>query len=564
MLKPSMHSVVYQIWPRSFKDSNGDGIGDIQGIISKLDYLKDLGINFIWLSPVFKSPNHDYGYDISDYYSIQEEFGTLADFEELIHQANLRKIGLLLDLVANHTSDEHPWYQAALKDKNSKYRDYYVFREGEKGKEPNNWISLFGGSAWSLVEGNTYSLNLFTPQQKDLNWENPEVRQEFAQVIKFWLNKGISGFRMDVINMIAKEAGYPSYQAHKKGYQFAKEKFVSLPKSHVYLQELYEAVLKDVPGLFVGEGLLINPNSAALYSGFNSQELDLMFHFDLAMLGCGPLGKYDFRKLYRWNVRDFKDIYFKWQLESQKQGFMMGNFLSNHDQPRAVSRYGNDKEYHVESAKLLSTLTLMSKGTPFIYQGEEIGMTNLKLEPQDWKDFEAINDYEVLQSMMHLPASLALSVIQKMTRDQARTPMQWDADAKAGFTTGQPWMVVNPNTEEINVKAQENDPASILAYTKQLIQLYQSHPVFCFGDFEPVLYTHKQMIGFVRKDTQKQYLILLNMSRHVATFKAEDTWCQASWVLSNLETSGPMVEKMVFAPYEARILEITLVDKGAT
>lgn len=562
MLKPSQHSLIYQIWPRSFKDSNGDGIGDLKGIIESLDYLHDLGVDYLWLSPVYVSPNHDYGYDIQDYTQINPEFGTMDDFEKLIQEAKQRNMGIIMDWVANHTSDQHPWYQEALLNPDSDKRDYYFFREGKDGKEPNNWISLFGGSAWTLVDKNTYSLNLFTPQQKDLNWANPKVREGMQEVLRFWFNKGVSGFRMDVVNIIAKEPGLSDQDPHKKGYQFAKDRFVSLPLSHTYLNEVYEKVLKNQKGLFIGEGLLINPESATRYSGLNTHELDLMFHFDLALLGCGPLGKYDFRKFYRWNTLEFKKIFFTWQEASVHQEFMLGNFLSNHDQPRAVSRYGDDKRYHKESAKALMALTLFSKGTPFIYQGEEIGMTNLKLEPNEWKDFEAINDYTVLQTMMHLPASLAKKVIQKMTRDQARTPMQWSSQEYAGFSTQKPWIKLNPNYVSINVEDQLNDSQSILSFTKEAIKLFKSHDVWTFGSFKPYLIKHKQMIVFERSTAKDCFIVLINLSKKAAMFKPESEWLEAELRLTNRFNSGPMEAKMVFAPYECRVLQVKARDKS--
>lgn len=553
MLKNKIHSVVYQIWPRSFMDSNHDGIGDLQGIISKLDYLQNLGVDIIWLSPVYTSPNHDYGYDISDYYAINPEFGSMADMEELIEEAKKRNIDIIMDLVANHTSDQHEWFQEALKNKKSDKRDYYFFKEGKENKEPNNWISLFGGSAWTQHEDNLYSLNLFTPSQKDLNWENHKVRQEIYKIIDFWQRKGIKGFRMDVINLIAKKEGLPSYNAEKKGYQFAKDYIVSLDKSHAYIQEMYEKVLKSDEHLYVGEGVLINPLSASHYCGYQSHELDSMFHFDLALIGCGPLGKYDFRKLYKWTIREFKDIYFKWQIASVEKQFSLGNFLSNHDQPRAVSRFGDDQNYHDESSKCLLTLNFVSKGTPYLYQGEEIGMTNCAFEIDEWKDFEAINDYKVLKEMMHLPAFIAKKVIQKMTRDHARTPMQWRRDKYAGFSDVLPWIKVNPNTETINVETQMDDEYSILSYTKKLIQLYKSDSLFAFGNIEAVLYTHKQMLGIKRFDDKHAYLILMNLSNKYANFKCESEWLEMSLILTNLNNKAQLQEKMIFAPYEVRI-----------
>lgn len=557
MKKSSIHSVVYQIWPRSFNDSNDDGIGDIQGIIQKLDYLKYLGIDQIWLSPVFVSPNKDYGYDIQDYYNIQPEFGSLEDMDILISESKKRDIKIIMDLVANHTSDQHPWFQEALKDKNSKYRDFYFFREGKNNQEPNNWISLFGGSAWTKVknEDNMYYLSLFTPQQTDLNWENPEVRSEIEKILRFWLERGISGFRMDVINIISKKEGLPDKNPHKKGYQFADDYIVSREKSHEYIQEMYDNVLKDYPGLFIGEGLLISPEQAKRYCGSDSKELDLMFHFDTMLIGCGPLGKYDFRKLYRWSIKEFKEIYFKWQLASINHDFYLGNFLSNHDNGRAVSRFGNDKAFHNVSAKALLSLIFMSRGTPFIYQGEEIGMTNIKLDVEDWKDFEAINDYEVLQTMMHLPKGIAKRVIQKMTRDQARTPMQWSDSDYGGFSNVKPWMIVNPNYSYINVSHQQVDNNSILNFTKLCIELYKKDPCFAFGQIEPLYLEHKQLLAFRRFNESTEYVVYINMSNKYIHFKLNNEYINKELVLSNY--SNPLlIEKMIMRPYETIVIKV--------
>lgn len=557
MKKSSIHSVVYQIWPRSFNDSNDDGIGDIRGIIQKLDYLKMLGVNQLWLSPVFVSPNKDYGYDIQDYYSIQPEFGTMQDMLELIEESKMRDISIIMDLVANHTSDQHPWFQDAIKNKDSKYRDFYFFREGKNGKEPNNWISLFGGSAWTKLdnEDNMYYLSLFTPQQTDLNWENIEVRNEIKKILKFWLDKGISGFRMDVINIISKKEGLPDKNPNKKGYQFADDYIVSREKSHIYINELYESLLKEYPGLFIGEGLLITPEQAKLYSGATTKELDLMFHFDTVLIGCGPLGKYDFRKLYRWTISEFKQIFFKWQMSSDKDNFYLGNFLSNHDNGRAVSRFGNDSKYHIESAKALLTLVFTSRGTPFIYQGEEIGMTNMRIEIEDWKDFEAINDYEVLQTMMHLPKSISKRVIQAMTRDQARTPMHWSNSVNAGFSNVKPWMVVNPNYTSINVDDQLNDTNSILHYTKECIDLYKSDECFAFGHIEPFLIKHTELIGYRRFNENSEYLILVNLSNKFINFKLESKYWHAKPIMYNVSLIM-LQEKMIFRPYESIVLKV--------
>jgi oligo-1,6-glucosidase len=557
MKKSSIHSVIYQIWPRSFNDSNNDGIGDIPGIINKLDYLKMLGINRIWLSPVFVSPNKDYGYDVQDYYNIQPEFGTMQDMDRLIKEAKDRDISIIMDLVFNHTSDQHPWFQDALKDKQSKYRDYYYFKKGKNNKEPNNWISLFGGSAWTKLknEDNMYYLSLFTPEQTDLNWENPSVRKEVENILRFWLDKGITGFRMDVINIISKKEGLPDKNPHKKGYQFADDFIVSRELSHIYIQEMFDNVLKDYPGLFIGEGLLINPDQAKRYSGSQSNELDLMFHFDTVLIGCGPLGKYDFRKLYRWTIKEFKEIFFKWQNASVKSDFYLGNFLSNHDNGRAVSRFGDDRKYHRESAKALQTLIFTSRGTPFIYQGEEIGMTNMKIEIEDWKDFEAINDYVVLQSMMHLPKSISKRVVQKMTRDQARTPMQWSNKDYGGFSDVKPWMVVNPNYKEINVENQINDDNSILNYTKLCISLYQSDDCFTFGNIEAIHLQHSELIAYRRYNEENDYAIFINLSNKYISFKLDSRYLASTIVLNNISPIK-LSEKLVFRPYEAIVLKV--------
>ena len=556
MQKSSIHSVVYQIWPRSFMDSNDDGIGDIKGILSRLDHVKQLGANQIWLSPVYQSPNHDYGYDVQDYYSIQPEFGTMADMDELIRACHERGIELIMDLVANHTSDQHPWFQAALRDVNSKYRDYYFFREGKQNKEPNNWISLFGGSAWTKVAGeeNRYYLSLFTPNQCDLNWRNPELRTEIHKIMHFWLDKGIDGFRMDVINMISKVPDLVDKNPHKKGYQFADDLIISRPESFDYLMEMYDKVMLDKRGLFIGEGVLINPMSAKRYSGKDTKMLDLMFHFDTVLIGCGPLGKYDFRKFYRWTIKEFKAIYFKWQLASLNDAFYLGNFLSNHDNGRAVSRFGDEQKYHRESAKALNLLTLMSRGTPFIYQGEEIGMTNLKLEQEDWRDFEAINDYVVLQEMMHLPKFFAKKIVQKMTRDNARTPMQWTNEVYAGFSKSKPWIKVNPNKNDINVLDQVSDEHSILAFTKKAIELYKSDETFAFGDVRPYLIKHPELLAFERVGLQ-HYLVLINLSKHNIHFPVAENVLDCECLISNYSLT-PLMAKMVFRPFEARVYRV--------
>lgn len=556
MKQELLEGVVYQIWPRSFKDGNGDGIGDLLGIIEKLDYLKDLGIRTIWLSPIYASPNTDYGYDISDYYSIHPDFGTMADFERLVAQAKAKNIAIVMDLVVSHTSDQHPWFLEAKSDPNSKYRDYYLFRPAKAGGPPNNWISLFGGSAWTKApQDNTYVLTLWTPTQVDLNWANPAMRQDIYAMMRWWLDKGIAGFRMDAINLIDKHPDFPDKNPHKKGYQFADDLIRSRPKSYEYLAEMNREVLSKYPGIYIGEGILAKPEEVARYSGIDEQRLDLMFHFDQVFLGNGPLGKYDFRKFYHWTIPQYKATFFAWQRAAQQQHFRLGNFLSNHDNGRPVSRFGDDQRYRRESAMALLTHTLTSVGTPFIYQGEEIGMTNFTIDPKDWKDYEAINAFSVLQSMMHVPAFLARKIVQRMTRDLSRTPMQWEDGPYAGFSTSQPWMVINPNASKVNVRADQADPLSISRYVRSLIDLRHAHPALREGDLVPILENHPHLLAYTRSTAEERLAILINLAKHPTIFKLPQD-LQGELLLSNLHDRGPLEAKMVFAPYEVRILKL--------
>lgn len=431
--------IVYQIWPRSFCDGNGDGVGDLGGVIAKLDYLHELGVDLLWLSPVYASPNRDYGYDVSDYYAINPEYGTLAEFDRLVAEAKARGIGILMDFVPNHTSDQHAWFQAALNDPNSSYRDFYYFRPGKNGGAPNNWMSFFGGSAWTQdKKTGEYYLTSFTPGQCDLNWENPAVRQEMYKAMRFWMDRGIAGFRIDVVNAIKKAPGLPDKDPHKRGLQFPAELVTKQEGVHTFIQEMHREVFSHYPDCFtVGEGCLTGIEDVARFTNPENRELMMMFHFDIAMLGCGPLGKFDFRKGYRFTIRDFKRVVNRWQLAMQEKNGWTGNYLSNHDQPRQVSRFGSEKtpELRRASARALALLNLTLRGTPFLYQGEECGMTNCRLAKEEWKDFEAINDYAVLQSMMRLPAPLAEKIIVKMTRDNARTPVQWSGAATRASRT---------------------------------------------------------------------------------------------------------------------------------
>lgn len=545
------NKVIYQIWPRSFQDSNHDGIGDLRGILQRLDHLQDLGIDLIWLSPVYCSPNTDYGYDISDYYSIHPDFGTMDDFDALLAECKKRGMGIIMDLVANHTSDQHPWFQACLNDVNSPYRDCYYFREGIGSKEPNNWISMFGGSAWTKdpLKPQSWYLTTFTPHQCDLNWENPRVREEVANVMRFWLEKGVSGFRMDVINTIAKQPGLPSWHPEKKGYQFAKDLMTNLPKSHEYIQELIGKLSQDFDFITIGEGMMADNDACALYAGEDRGELNMMIMFDLHLQDCGPLGKYDFRKLYHWTIPGFKSIIFRWQSDSQKRNYWVANYMNNHDQPRSISRFGNDSRYRVESAKAFALMNLTLRGTPLIYQGEEIGMTNCRLEKDEWRDYEAINIYSTLQTMMHLPKFIAKKVVQRMTRDHARTPVQWDESDYAGFSDHQPWIKVNPNYKQINLKKDLVLETSINRWYKQVIALRKAYTALNTGIMKPVLKNHKQILGYVRKDDKAEFLILINLSSSLARFDLKTEG-------SILMDSYPDPQPQLLRPYESRLIQI--------
>ena len=518
-MKDFKNIIVYQVWPRSFLDTNGDGIGDIPGIIRKLDHIRSLGTDIIWLSPVYRSGNRDYGYDIDDYYDINPEFGTLEDFDRLVDEARLRDIGIMMDLVANHTSDQHAWFRKALESPDSEYRNYYIFRKGRNGKSgntapPNNWMSAFGGSAWQYhANSDEWYLCTFTPNQCDLNWDNPAVRDGIYSIMEFWLKKGIAGFRMDVINTICKTTGLPDAGNNPRKLSFPFEHIVSLPQSHEYISEMHRKVLSRYPDcITVGEGMVTDLHNMSLYTSEDRQELDMMFHFDVHLLGCGKLGKFDFRKFYRWTVRDLKNAVFKWELGIQQQGGWIGNYLSNHDQPRHVSRFGDDSSCRKASARALALLNFTLRGTPFIYQGEEIGMTNPPLERKDWRDFEAFNAYRVLQSMMHLPAFIAERIVNRMSRDNARTPVQWTAEENAGFSSGEPWTAVNPNYREINVEKDLKSEDSLIAFYREIASLRKTRRELSTGTIQPVVENHSRVIGYIREYESERSLILINLT----------------------------------------------------
>ncbi len=550
--------IVYQIWPRSFCDGNGDGVGDLGGVIAKLDYLHELGVDLLWLSPVYASPNRDYGYDVSDYYAINQEYGTLAEFDRLVAEAKARGIGILMDFVPNHTSDQHAWFQAALNDPNSSYRDFYYFRPGKNGGAPNNWMSFFGGSAWTQdKKTGEYYLTSFTPGQCDLNWENPAVRQEMYKAMRFWMDRGIAGFRIDVVNAIKKAPGLPDKDPHKRGLQFPAELVTKQEGVHTFIQEMHREVFSHYPDCFtVGEGCLTGIEDVARFTNPENRELMMMFHFDIAMLGCGPLGKFDFRKGYRFTIRDFKRVVNRWQLAMQEKNGWTGNYLSNHDQPRQVSRFGSEKtpELRRASARALALLNLTLRGTPFLYQGEECGMTNCRLAKEEWKDFEAINDYAVLQSMMRLPAPLAEKIIVKMTRDNARTPVQWSGGRNAGFTDGTPWMRVNPNYREINIEEDVLRMDSVVNFYKKAIALHHAHPALTFGTYAPVDEKNKRVLAYLRRGETETLLVAINLSDRQT--KVSFPRLNARECLLYTHSSRTFAQELPLLPFEGLVYKV--------
>ncbi len=462
-------SVVYQIYPRSFMDSNGDGIGDLRGIISKLDYLQKLGIDVVWLSPVYESPNDDNGYDISDYRKIMTEFGTMEDWEELLHEMHKRNIKLMMDLVVNHTSDEHNWFIESRKSKDNPYRDYYIWRSGKEGKEPNNWESAFSGSAWQYDETtDEYYLHLFSKKQPDLNWDNEQVRKDVYDMMKFWFEKGIDGFRMDVINFISKEEGLPTVETEEKGYVSGHQYFMNGPNIHTYLHEMNREVLSKYDIMTVGEMPGVTTEEAKLYTAEERQELQMVFQFEHMDLDSGEGGKWDIKP---YSLLTLKQNLTKWQKALEYTGWN-SLYWNNHDQPRVVSRFGNDTTYRIEAAKMLATVLHMMKGTPYIYQGEEIGMTNVRFDSiNEYRDIETLNMYREKVIERGENEEQVMQSIYVKGRDNARTPMQWNQDKHAGFTTGEPWIRVNPNYKEINVEQALQDSESIFYYYKKLIEL---------------------------------------------------------------------------------------------
>ena len=500
-------SVVYQIYPRSFYDSNGDGTGDLRGIIEKIDYIASLGVDVIWLNPVYQSPNDDNGYDISDYKAIMDEFGTMDDWEELLQQVHWAGMKLIMDLVVNHTSDEHDWFVNARSSRDSEYRDYYIWRDGVNGNPPNDWLAHFSGSAWEWDEKTEqYFLHLFTRRQPDLNWENPDVREEVYKMMRWWLDKGIDGFRIDTINMFSKVPGLPPVDAADGKLRWGGEYFMNGPRIHEFIHEMNEKAIDGRDVMTVGECPDVTLDMAVDYIGPERKELNMLFQFE--HMGVDHLSK------DRWDTRPldlvkFKDIIAKWQKDLHGRGWN-SNYLMNHDQPRSVSRFGDDGKYRVESAKMLLTFLMTLEGTTYIYQGEEIGMINSGLEKiEDYRDVEVLNHYrEAVEAGEDL--GKVLEGYMKMSRDNSRTPMQWSKAENAGFTSGNPWIKPGISWREINVEADLASSDSIIRYFRKLTAMRKAHLVLIYGEFEHLLPADEQLFVYKRILDNSTYLVLLN------------------------------------------------------
>lgn len=544
-------AVVYQIYPRSFMDSNGDGIGDLKGITSRLDYLKELGIDVIWLSPVYQSPNDDNGYDISDYQAIMEEFGTMEDFDEMLSQAHSRGLKIVMDLVVNHTSDEHRWFVESRKSEENPYHDYYIWREGKDGNQPpNNWGSCFGGSAWQYDESRQmYYLHLFSKKQPDLNWDNPRVRQEVFDMMRWWCEKGIDGFRMDVISMISKTEEMPDGEVHGLYGDFGPY-CVHGPNVHRYLREMNEQVLSKYDIMTVGETSGVTVEQAKLYAGEDAHELNMVFQFEHVDVH-GKYGKWTDEKM---PLSTLKETLSRWQTQLYGKAWN-SLFWDNHDQPRVVSRFGNDSPAFREvSAKMLATCLHMMQGTPYIFQGEELGMTNYPFAgPEEFRDIESINAYREWCESKKVSHEEFWPCMLFTSRDNARTPVQWDDSTNAGFTEGTPWIPVNPNYKDINARAELEDPDSVFHYYQKLIALRKQYPLIVYGKYELLMAEDENLFVYTRELDGQKLLTVCNFSEQEQEFVIPEEFRNGECLICNLSNDYSR-EACVLKPYEAFVL----------
>ena len=552
-------AVIYQIYPRSFADSNGDGIGDLNGITAHLSYLAELGIDVIWLSPIYRSPNDDNGYDISDYRDIMTEFGTMDDFDRMLNKAHELGIKIVMDLVVNHTSDEHAWFVESRKSKDNPYRDYYIWKESRDGHEPNNWESSFSGSAWQYDEiTDMYYLHCFSKKQPDLNWENPKVRDEVFDMMTWWCEKGIDGFRMDVISMISKDPAYPDGVVSEGIYGDLSPYVCNGPHVHEYLQEMNRRVLSHYDLLTVGEAAGVTTEEAMRYANADGSELNMVFHFehmDVCRDKDSVVGRWSTAKP---QLSDIRPILNKWQTALEGKAWN-SLYWDNHDQPRVVSRFGDDSDqYRVLSAKMLATTLHMMKGTPYIYQGEEIGMTNTHFSSiEDCRDIAEINAYDQYVTRLgEVEPKQMLECFDAMGRDNARTPMQWDDSENAGFTSGSPWIAVNPNYVNINTKEALKDPESIFYYYQKLIRLRHENPVIVYGIFVPLLEEHPQIYAYMRELDDERLIVACNWSAMVVSCDLFEKYDIENEGCTELISNYSSHEKGLLKPYEARVVMV--------
>lgn len=547
-------SVVYQIYPRSFCDSNGDGIGDLNGITGKLDYLKELGIDVIWLSPVYKSPNDDNGYDISDYQAIMDEFGTMEDFDRMLATAHEKGIKIMMDLVVNHTSDEHKWFIESRKSTDNPYRDYYIWRPAkEDGSLPNNWGSCFSGPAWEYDKTtDMYFLHLFSKKQPDLNWDNPAVRQDVFDMMNWWLKKGVDGFRMDVISLISKEPGLPDKEPGINGYATFNVS-ANGPHVHEYLQEMRQKALNNADTITVGECSGVTLEEAKKYARSDEKELNMVFQFEhMDVDSDEKAGKWTTKKM---DLRNLKKILTRWQKGLQDIAWN-SLYWENHDQPRSVSRFGNDSdEYREISAKMLATCIHMMQGTPYVYQGEELGMTNCPFNTLDnFRDLESINAFHELTEQGKMTEEDMMAAIGYKGRDNARTPMQWDDSAYAGFSTANPWIMVNPNYTKINAKDQINREDSVFKYYQKLIKLRHESELIVYGTYDLILDDDKDIYAYIRTLGDEKLIVYCNFSENTREVELPEEFTNGKVLISNY-IDAKVNHKITLRPYEAIVIQ---------
>jgi trehalose-6-phosphate hydrolase len=547
-------SVVYQIYPKSFNDTTGNGVGDLQGIIEKLDYLNDLGVDVLWLTPVYVSPQKDNGYDISDYYSIHEEYGSMEDFERLLEETHSRGMKLIMDLVVNHTSTEHSWFKQSMSSKENQYRDFYIWKDPINGEEPTNWQSKFGGNAWKYdEETGQYYLHLFDVTQADLNWENETLRKHVYDMMHFWFEKGIDGFRLDVINLISKDQLFPNDDgslAPGDGRKF----YTDGPRVHEFLQEMNREVLSKYDSMTVGEMSSTSIEHCIKYSKPERNELSMTFNFHHL--------KVDYPNGEKWALADFdflalKKILTKWQVEMIKGGGWNALFWCNHDQPRVVTRYGNETTYHNESAKMLATTIHLMQGTPYIYQGEEFGMTDPGFDNiDDYRDVETLNYYKIMKEK-GISEKEIMEIIKRKSRDNSRTPVQWNAEKNAGFTTGTPWIPVAENFQEINAEKAIADQTSVFYHYKKLIQLRKDYDILTVGDYRLLMEEDPQIFAYERTNGDEKVLVINNFYGNETVFTLSQEWIEvmakSELLLSNYEDSSALEKTMKLRPYESLV-----------